>query len=106
MAAETGESTDATDGARVGAGADTSAPEFVRARCEAGGVARTGAGARRATGAGRDVAGAGSSATNAAGGVATAGVAMLFSVSVTALAAGTEYCGAVSVAASLSRFAR
>ena len=83
-------------------------PELVdvRARCDAGGVARTGAGARRTTFAGREGAGAGSAATSGAGSTATAGVAMLFSVSVTALVAGAEETGAGCIAASLWRFAR
>ena len=75
----------------------------VRARCDAGGTVGADAGARsaftavapcfgetgRATGAGRTGAGAGS-ATNGVGSMVAAGVAMLFSVSVTALAAGSE----------------
>ena len=68
-------------------------PELVdvRARCEAGGVARTGAGARRTTLAGRDRCGCRFRGHERRGGsTATAGVAMLFSVSVTALAAGAE----------------
>src|SRR5687767_15880432 len=56
IAADTGGSTVAADGVYDGEEDEAVSPERVdvRARCDAGGVARTGAGARRTTFAGRE----------------------------------------------------
>src|SRR3990167_4528440 len=76
IAADTGGSTGAADGAYVGDEDDVFPPELeaVRARSDARGVARTVAGARRVTFAGREGAGAGSAATSGAGSTDAAGV--------------------------------